>query len=73
MEWAGQDTDIKALGVAAPYVLIVPGCDPTRPEKRWPAERYASIAQYFADKAIPATPPPTIIHSKVFINEKMYL
>ena len=60
MEWAGQDTDLKALGVAAPYVLIVPGCDPTRPEKRWPAERYASIAQYFADKAI----QPVIIGTK---------
>lgn len=30
-------------GLVQPYVLIVPGSAPSRPEKRWPAQRYANI------------------------------
>lgn len=37
--------DISTLGVTSPYVLFVPGSAPTRPEKRWPAVRYAGLAR----------------------------
>ncbi|QQG36341.1 MAG: glycosyltransferase family 9 protein [Micavibrio aeruginosavorus] len=32
-------------GLRKPYVLLVPGASPERPEKRWPAQNYAQIAR----------------------------
>ena len=31
-----------------PYALLVPGASPARPEKRWPADRYAALAGILA-------------------------
>lgn len=36
---------IKENGLRKPYVLLVPGSAPERPEKRWPATHYAQIAR----------------------------
>lgn len=43
MHWIKGDIDHFAL--SKPYVLIVPGCAPSRPEKRWPAKNYADLAR----------------------------
>lgn len=43
MRWIKGDIDHFAL--TKPYILIVPGCAPSRPEKRWPAKNYADIAR----------------------------
>ncbi len=40
-----MDADTGPLGLAGPFVLLVPGSAPTRPEKRWPADAYAALAQ----------------------------
>lgn len=42
LSWA--DADIDRFAVKAPYALLVPGGAPHRPAKRWPAERYAALA-----------------------------
>ena len=34
------------------YVLLIPGCSPDHPYKRWPAESYASLAKSLADEGI---------------------
>ncbi|MBQ0032192.1 MAG: glycosyltransferase family 9 protein, partial [bacterium] len=34
------------------YVLIIPGCSPTNPEKRWPAERYRAVSEHFGAKGL---------------------
>lgn len=36
--------DIDAIALQKPYVLLVPGCAPDRPEKRWPAAHYGRLA-----------------------------
>lgn len=36
---------IEESGLRKPYVLLVPGSAPERPEKRWPATHYAQIAR----------------------------
>lgn len=41
MKWL--DPDVSHLGLLRPYILIVPGCAPSRPEKRWPAESYGAL------------------------------
>lgn len=52
LDWASAD--IGRFGLAAPYVLLVPGGAPHRPAKRWPAERYRSLAQrLFAAGIVP--------------------
>jgi ADP-heptose:LPS heptosyltransferase len=42
MEWVKGNADYN--GLKKPYILLVPGSAPSRPEKRWPAEHYASLA-----------------------------
>lgn len=37
-------SDISGFLLSRPYVLIVPGCAPSRPGKRWPAEHFAALA-----------------------------
>ncbi len=38
--------DIAALNLPTPYCVLIPGCAPSRPYKRWPAERFAELAQH---------------------------
>ncbi len=44
----------EVAGFALPqrYALLVPGGSAHRPEKRWPAERYAELANRLADRGI---------------------
>jgi len=37
--------DISGFRLPAPYVLLVPGSAPGRPEKRWPASHYGVLAR----------------------------
>lgn len=37
--------DISRFHIQKPYALLVPGGSAHRPEKRWPAERYAELVQ----------------------------
>jgi ADP-heptose:LPS heptosyltransferase len=46
MEWI--DGDLSHLGLRPPYILIVPGSAPSRPEKRWPASSYAALCNTLA-------------------------
>lgn len=40
-----MDSDLGAFrDLKCPYCLLVPGCAPSRPEKRWPKEYYAELA-----------------------------
>lgn len=43
-ELSWLDADIAAFGLPGRFVLLVPGGAPHRPDKRWPAERYAALA-----------------------------
>jgi ADP-heptose:LPS heptosyltransferase len=38
--------DVGRFAIAKPYALLVPGGAPHRPAKRWPAERYAQLANH---------------------------
>lgn len=42
------DADITGFGLPARFVLLVPGGAPHRPDKRWPADRYAALAVQLA-------------------------
>jgi ADP-heptose:LPS heptosyltransferase len=42
VSWAAAD--VGRFGLARPYVLLVPGGSAHRPQKRWPAARYAALA-----------------------------
>ena len=43
LEW--MQAKIDSFPLRKPYVLLVPGSAPARPEKRWPADHYARLAQ----------------------------
>ncbi|OFX12287.1 MAG: glycosyl transferase [Alphaproteobacteria bacterium RIFOXYD12_FULL_60_8] len=48
------------LKVERPFVLLVPGGAPSRPEKRWPVERYAALARAVAERGF----TPAVLGSK---------
>lgn len=48
MQWI--DADISAFNTKQPFVLLVPGCAPQHPQKRWPAQHYAKLAQALSQK-----------------------
>lgn len=43
MNWAVGD--VSRFNLQQPYILLVPGCAPAHPEKRWPAEKYGALAR----------------------------
>jgi ADP-heptose:LPS heptosyltransferase len=44
--------DIGRFGIPMPYALLVPGCSPHRPGKRWPAESYGAVAAWLDSQGI---------------------
>lgn len=44
--------DIGRFGLPGRIALLVPGGAPHRPAKRWPAERFAALAQYLLSQGI---------------------
>ncbi len=42
LSWA--DADISPLGLPPRYAVLVPGAAPHRPEKRWPEQKFGSLA-----------------------------
>jgi ADP-heptose:LPS heptosyltransferase len=50
LSWMNGDTG--ALALPQRYALLVPGGAPHRPEKRWPDQQYASLAQELVAKGI---------------------
>ncbi len=45
-------SDIGRFELPAPYVLLVPGGSPHRPDKRWPANNYAELARRLLAKGV---------------------
>jgi ADP-heptose:LPS heptosyltransferase len=43
-ELAWLDADLARFALPAQFALLAPGASPTRPGKRWPAERYGDLA-----------------------------
>ena len=41
LDW--MTDNISHFDLKSPYILIVPGCAPSRPEKRWPAQSYGTL------------------------------
>ncbi len=46
LDWLTADTE--RFAIAAPYAILIPGGSAHRPAKRWPAERYAELAERLA-------------------------
>lgn len=43
---------IARFGLAAPFVLLVPGSAPSRPEKRWPPDQYSTLAGRLLERGL---------------------
>jgi len=67
MEWI--NTDISKFNLRNPYALIVPGSAPSRPEKRWPKEKYAQLCQKLANQNI----QPVLIGTKDEVEITQYI
>ncbi|MBI1251843.1 MAG: lipopolysaccharide heptosyltransferase family protein [Alphaproteobacteria bacterium] len=40
------------FGIRGPFVMMIPGASPHRPEKRWPEEKYAELAKKIAARGV---------------------
>lgn len=58
LKWMVED--IKQFSLKKPYVLLVPGCAPDRPEKRWPSDKYGRLANILTKSGF----QPVIIGTK---------
>ncbi len=57
LSWLVDGTDKRFMQTLAgklvkPYAVLVPGCSISKPEKRWPAENFAALAERFRDNNI---------------------
>ena len=43
LKW--MKASISSYPLKDPYVLLIPGCAPSRPEKRWPTDKYGRLAK----------------------------
>ena len=44
LDWVRADA--SHFGLPHPYILLIPGSAPNRPEKRWPAAHYGALARH---------------------------
>ena len=42
---AWLDAPVEKFALPTPYAVLIPGCSPNAPHKRWPPQKYAEIAQ----------------------------
>lgn len=52
LDFSWATADISGLVPAAPYWLLAPGGAAHRPEKRWPAENYRTLARHLTDNGL---------------------
>ena len=57
--------DVGRFALTPPYALLVPGSSPHRPSKRWPAERFATLARELAGSGI----TPVLLGTKAEARE----
>lgn len=57
--------DVDGLGLPEKYVVLVPGCAPQHPHKRWPAEHFAKLAGMLEEKGIGAVALGTSVDAEV--------
>lgn len=46
------EADVSRYGLSKPFVMLVPGGSPHRPDKRWPSECYAELAVLLAGAGV---------------------
>jgi ADP-heptose:LPS heptosyltransferase len=57
--------DVDGLGLPGKYVMLIPGCAPQHPHKRWPAEHFAKLAGMLAQQGIGAVAVGTAVDVEV--------
>jgi ADP-heptose:LPS heptosyltransferase len=67
LEW--MQGDIQKFALSKPYVLLIPGCSPLHPEKRWATSSYIAVAEALLAKGI----QPVILgtHAEADVNSKI--
>lgn len=50
LSWMKSDT--STFAIKTPYLLLIPGSAPSRPEKRWPAAHYAALCRMALDRGV---------------------
>lgn len=59
LDW--MNSDISAFPLKNPYILLIPGCSPSHPGKRWPVSAYKKLSRALIEKGY----QPVIIGSDI--------
>ena len=52
INWLDGQNDQSKNEIPSPYAVLIPGCSPAKPEKRWPAEDFAELARLLLEKGL---------------------
>ncbi len=47
-----MNADLSEHNIKKPYILMIPGCAPTRLEKRWNADKYGEVSKIMQSKGV---------------------
>ncbi|MGB4100593.1 MAG: glycosyltransferase family 9 protein [Alphaproteobacteria bacterium] len=53
-DWSWLDAPVDAFALPEKFILIIPGCAPERPEKRWPAAAFAEVVRHYMAQGVAA-------------------
>ena len=53
VDWSWLSADIAAFNLPPRYAMIIPGCSPHLPHKRWPPLHYAELSKRLAKRGLP--------------------
>jgi ADP-heptose:LPS heptosyltransferase len=52
LKTTGAGRPMNSAGTSRPYALLVPGTSASRPEKRWPVERFAELGKVLRERGL---------------------
>ena len=52
LSFLAQEGDVSQFDLTAPYAVLMPGCSPAKPSKKYPAASYGTLADMLYDRAV---------------------
>jgi ADP-heptose:LPS heptosyltransferase len=64
------DAPVEKFTLPRHYAVLIPGCSPNAPHKRWPAQNFAELSRRLKDRGIPSVTVGTSTDAKAVAGVK---